>query len=113
MLKRNFFGFCATAAFLCSCTSAPVQSYRPSGSTDTAWQIDGDFNPLTKALKVRVNGQEVMAGALSFFGNSAELTGQYQSKPVSASCNQSMGVFTTKTQCIIFVNNERASTLQF
>ena len=105
----------AAAVLVTGCAStAPAQMYRPAGSTDAAWQIDGEFEQLGKKLTIRFNGETVLSGNLSFFGNTAELKGSYKEKPVSSSCSQSYNMWgTAKTQCFVFVNNERAATLQF
>lgn len=111
-------GVVCLSAFLTACAmSAPMQGYRPVGDSKQ-WHIDGDFNTLSKALKVRIDGQEVMSGKLSFLSGHAELKGKYQDKNVSATCNQTTsymtaGIIPPKTQCMIFVENERATTLQF
>jgi len=98
---------------LVACASSPMQGYRPAGSNEQPWQIDGDFNPLKNAVKIRVNGQQVIAGKFPFFSGHTELSGSYLRRPVTASCSQVASLLITKTQCIVFVNNERASTLQF
>lgn len=108
----------ATSFMLLACSTAPMQSYRPAGDSQS-WQIDGDFNPLGRELKIRFDGQEVIRGNLAFFSGSAELKGKYKDKNVSATCSQTMSaasallITSPKTQCMIFVENERATTLQF
>lgn len=95
-----------------ACASTPTQSYRPRGSDD-AWQISGNYTPITEALAIRINGLEVMDGRLSFFGNSAELHGTYQDKPVTANCYKRLSWGGEKTECQVLVSNEHAATLQF
>ncbi len=102
----------SAAALLCSCASAPTQSYRPR-NTEDSWQISGEYTPLTEALAIRINGQEVMDGRLSFFGSTAELHGFYQDQPVTASCYKRLSWGGNKTECQVLVSNERAALLQF
>lgn len=103
-----------TALYLTACSSAAPQNYRPTGSTDAAWRIDGHYNDITHALVVRVNGDDTIEGSISWLGGKAELTGKYDSKPVTASCvRQTPFGRPPSVQCIIFVSNERAATLEF
>ncbi len=98
---------------LAGCASSPMQGYRPADTPKQFWQIDGDFNPLNRAVKIRVDGQQVIAGKFPFLSRQTDLSGSYKGRPVTASCSQTVGLLVIKTQCIVFVNNERATTLQF
>ena len=60
------------------CAASPTQMYRPAGYSGAAWQIDGDFTDLTKALKIRINGQQVINGRLSLLQGNGELSGRYR-----------------------------------
>ena len=102
-----------SSSILVGCaTQAPAQNYRPAGSNDAAWQIDGTLTG--NKIDIRINGESALAGTLSFLGGNAEISGKYKEKTVSASCSTSQGLFTgPKRQCIVFVANERAATLQF
>jgi hypothetical protein len=110
---RNTLLAVALSLMLVGCASAPAQMYRPAAHSGAPWQIEGDFNSLTNAITIRINGQEVIAGRLSILQRSAELSGKYDNRPITASCSQSTGLLGTRTQCIVFVANERAATLQF
>jgi hypothetical protein len=98
---------------LAGCASSPIQGYRPADTPKQFWQIDGDFNPLNRAVKIRVDGQQVIAGKFPFLSRQTDLSGSYKGRPVTASCSQTAGLLGFKTQCMVFVNNERAMTLQF
>lgn len=119
-MKAKLIVVMAASFMLLACSSAPMQSYRPAGDNQQSWQIDGDFNPLNgREIKIRFDGQEVLRGSLGILSGSAELKGKYKDKDVSATCSQTMSAASAlllaspKTQCIVFVGNERATTLQF
>lgn len=95
----------------CSTTS-PTESFRPAGSSATAWQIDGEFTPLHEVV-IRFDGHEVMKGYLSLLTDRAELKGNYQNKPVSANCSLTRGLFSNTTECVVSVESEVATTLRF
>ena len=94
-------------------TQAPVQGYRPANHAGAPWQISGEYNDFSGGIIISINGQKVAEGSMSILSGTAELNGQYEGKPVSSSCSYNRGLFASKAQCIVFVNNERAATLQF
>lgn len=102
------------SALLSACAAtAPAQMYRPSGSTAAPHHIDGEYNDFSRQITIRIDGQPALSGTLSIFSNRAELSGQHKGQAVAASCQQVAGFFDYRTQCLVFVNNERAATLQF
>lgn len=99
-----------------SCSSAPQQTYRPSGYTGAAWRITGTWSESLlgdDTLIVNINEQEVIKGKFSIFEDSVELSGLYDGHRISASCTRGMGWLGSKVQAIVFVDEERAATLQF
>lgn len=111
---KNFLSIAVSVALLSACVSTPnAQNYRPAGSNDAQWQFTGSFNKLSGDLKIAIDGTDVLTGTLSFIGNNGELSGKYQNKSVTASCGQHQTLFKVSTDCMIFVNNERAATLEF
>lgn len=111
---RTAFLFALSAVLLSACAAtAPAQMYRPAGSTGAPHQIDGEYNDFNRQITIRIDGQPALSGSLSLLTSRAELSGQHQGRAVAASCQQITGLFQTSTQCLVFVNNERAATLQF
>lgn len=96
-----------------SCTTvAPVQGYRPPGSTAVPWQISGELFDFTN-VKIFINGAKVIDQRLSMLSGDGEFQGAFNGKQVMASCSTSTGFVTMATKCIVFVENERAATLSF
>lgn len=123
MLKSAFFAAVAAALLVaCSTTAtAPAQGYRPAGSTGAPWLITADLNELSNTVIIKINGEKAAEGAISMLTGAGEFSGGYQGKAVHASCSQSAGLVTyysyglipEKRQCLVFIDNERAATLQF
>ncbi len=105
------------AFLLAGCASASVQTYRPAGHVGPAWEIEGYYKSTTSAIRIRVNNQDVIKGRLAFFQRRAELAGTYENRRLTASCVETPGLFWTgvwtTVQCIVFVDGERAATLQW
>ncbi len=110
---KKLFLLVFTITALIACASTPIQMYRPAGSTEPAWQITGEYNEFTDSLEIFINNTSVMSGHLSFFGREAELSGQYMNKSVTSSCFTKQKFLETELQCIVFIEGERAATLQF
>lgn len=103
-----------SAVLLSACAStAPAQMYRPSGSIAAPHQIDGEYNDFDRQITIRIDGKPALSGRLSLLTSRAELSGQHNGKAVAASCQQIAGLFQVQTQCLVFMDNERAATLQF
>jgi len=94
-------------------TTAPSQMYRGVSHEGSAWEISGEFNEFSRNIIVKFNGQNAIDGNLPVFGSSGEVYGNYAGKNVTANCNQVTKVFSSYMQCMVFVENERAATLQF
>lgn len=104
----------ALLALLSGCASvAPPQFYRPANYSGAPLAISGEFNDMSNAVHISINGRQVAAGRISLFSGVGELAGEYEGKPVQASCAISMGLFVQRTNCHVFVSGERAATLSF
>jgi len=104
------------AVYLVGCASAPEQSYRPSGYNGPAWRIDGNWKESLlgdDTIKIRINGQTVITGKFPILNNTVELSGTYEEYQITASCVRTHGYLGTTIQAMVFVDNERAATLQF
>jgi hypothetical protein len=102
------------ASILVGCAStAPTHTYRPRGSIDDAWAITGKYNEITGKIDIYINGTNVIDSNVSIWDGSGEVSAKYQDKSVTASCNNVSKLFASYEQCIVFVDNERAATLQF
>lgn len=93
-------------------TTAPSNAYRAAGQID-AWQIAGSGSHTTGAITITINGQTVIDDTLGIIATDKEFFGEYQGKSVSAYCGYVSAGFSRPIQCMVFVNNERASTLRF
>ena len=98
---------------LSSCASAPSQLYRPANYNGSPWNISGEMNHFTNRITIKINNNVVIDGTLSFLSGDGEFFGYYESKQVTASCMTSMGSFSEKTNCFVFVDGEKAATLTF
>lgn len=98
---------------IAGCSTAPSQGYRPANYSGSPWNINGELNEITGRLTIKINNQVVINDHLSLLTGSGEFSAAYDNKPVNASCMASMGLFSTKTNCFVFVSGERAATLTF
>lgn len=92
---------------------APSQSYRPANFAGAPLSISGQYSDLSNAVEITINGKNVTSGTLSFFGGNGEFSGEYEGRPVNASCVTSVGLWGPKPICYVFINGERAATLSF
>ena len=110
--------FCILTVFLligCA-ASSPSQSYRPPGYSGTAWDITVTFNELTKQVVIKINGEVAIDQRLPLLASSGELRGKYKNHVVVANLSKvdTGGLFSkTYTQCLVFIDNDRATTLTF
>ena len=111
--KMKYLSLAVIALLLAGCASAPSQGYRPANYPGAPWSISGDMNHFTNSVVIKINDQTVIDKSLSIFGGDGEFSGTYDGKAVSASCFTSRGFFGNKTDCIVFVNSEKAATLTF
>ena len=95
------------------CATAPSQGYRPANYAGSQWTITGDLNQLSGGLTVKINNQVVISDRVNVLTGNGEFAGSYDGKPVNASCMTSMGLWSTSTNCFVFVSGERAATLTF
>lgn len=97
------------ALLLAGCaTTAPVQTYRAAGQID-AWHVSGRLDELSESLTIIINGQDAVSGKLSLWDGSGTVSGAYQGKPVSATCN----AVRNGRQCRVLIGSELAATLTF
>lgn len=93
-------------------TTAPSNAYRAAGQVD-AWRIGGSGNPLTGSVTITINGQTVIDDSITPLGLDREFNSTYQGKAISANCHGVSSLLSENIDCMVFVNNERASTLKF
>lgn len=93
-------------------STAPSNAYRAAGQTD-AWMIGGSGDHLTGAVTITINGQLVINDTLGLIATDKEFTGAFQGKTIVASCGYVSAGSSRPLQCMVFVNNERATTLRF
>lgn len=97
------------AALLAGCAqTATMQTYRAPGQVE-AWHISGRLDEVSQRLTITVNGQDAVSGKLSIWDGSGTVSGAYQGKPISATCNAVRG----RQQCLVAVGAEIAATLVF
>ncbi len=97
----------------CAATPAPVQGYRPANHSGPPWEIGGQYNEFTGKITISINGENITEGSMSIMTGRGDFSGHYDGKPISVSCSTTSGFLAVKTQCMVFVGNERAATLQF
>ncbi len=98
------------------CSSAPQQTYRLSGSTEAAWQITGEWKESLlgdDTVIIFIDGEQVIKGKYPILSNTIELSGAYKGKQIVAACTRNRGWLGYEVRAMIFVDNERAATLQF
>lgn len=105
-------GYLLAVALLAGCSAiAPahnVQTYRASGQVD-AWHISGRIDAMSQVLTVTINGQDAVTGNLSMWDGLGTISGMYQGKPISATCE----AVNRRRQCQVIVGSESAATLLF
>lgn len=97
----------------CAATPAPVQGYRPANHNGPPWEISGSYNEFSGKIIILINGEKITEGSMSIMTGRGDFSGHYNEKPISVSCSTTSGFLTAKTQCMVFVGNERAAILQF
>lgn len=99
-------------ALLAGCsTVAPahnVQTYRAPGQVE-AWHISGRIDAMSQVLTITVNGQDAVTGNLSMWDGLGTISGMYQGKPISATCD----AVNRRRQCQVVVGSEMAALLVF
>ena len=102
------------AGMLAGCaTTSPSQFYRPANYAGQAWAISGEYSDVSQVVAVKINGQQAVAGKLSFWTGSGEFSGEYDGRNVQASCLTSIGLWAPVVNCNVFIGGERAATLTF
>lgn len=104
-------------AFLSSCvTYAPSQNYRPANYSGAPMSITGEIDHLkglAGSLKIKIDGETVIEGALPSFSSAKEYFGIYKNHKVMASLSSVQTAYSAYVQAIVFINNEKAATLTF
>jgi len=100
---------------LAGCATTPTQTYRPANYAGPAWTIEGHMKPglIDYEITVKINSQSVVTGKMTDFQDTAEFTGQYEGRKINASCSKIQTMRGVTVQCLVFVDGERAATLQF
>lgn len=110
---KTLFAALAVLALTGCATPAPISTYRAPGQIDS-WKISGEYNALGFGLSISINGKKIIEDSMaSFYGNTKTFEATYEGKPVMAECEYKVQLFSQKMQCMVFVGNERATTLTF
>ncbi|MEW6591404.1 MAG: hypothetical protein AB1418_10240 [Pseudomonadota bacterium] len=88
--------------------TSQMQTYRAPGQSE-AWHIAGRIEEMTQVLTITVNGQDAVSGKLSIWNGLGSVSGEYQGRPISATCNK----VRQQRQCQVVVGSEIAATLVF
>lgn len=62
-------------------------------------------------VKIFINGEKVIDDRLALLSGDGEFHGLYGGRHVRANCSTKSGLVAAKTQCAVFVDQRRASTL--
>jgi hypothetical protein len=111
-MKNFFIGFLFVTMMVGCASNAPSQVYRGK-SQKQAWEITGNYNELSKWLDIKIEGQSVISQRLPLFSSAGTATGTYNGRKVSADCSRVTKFLSGYTKCLVFIDNERAATLQF
>jgi len=104
------------ALVIAACTSSQFATYRPSGSTEAAWQIDVlHKSGVTQNFKVVINDSTVIDDDANFFSGNAEAKGTYRGKEVKLMVTYSHGFLGIgeKFIAMVFISNELAGKFDF
>lgn len=93
-------------------TTAPSQVYRPSNAQQSI-KISGDYNEFSTALNIYFDGNLTLQGKMPIFSDSTELNGNYGNYDASAVCTRQTQILNEVINCMVFIDNERATTLTF
>ena len=93
-------------------TSSPTQHYRTANNTQMT--IAGTHNEITGKIEISIDNKVALSGNMpQFFGSDVEFSGTYSGMNIDAYCNTKESAFSSSVQCLIFVDNDRATTLTF
>ncbi|BAW79806.1 hypothetical protein TAO_0436 [Candidatus Nitrosoglobus terrae] len=113
MLKRLYFLLTIASLLIAACSSGPARTYAKGNHKGSVWNVDGDFNEGSNSLKIYINGYKAISGRLSFFGDTAIMNGEYQGEEASAHCRRRGGTYSDYVRCTVFVNGQKAATIQW
>ncbi len=113
-MRKSF--YLLMALFLTACaTNAPSISYRTANHQGAAWQITAKAKNgvLKNDISILINNQVVASGSLHELKMSDTFSGVYQGKAVTAECEVKIVGVNTINVCNVFVEGERAASLNF
>lgn len=102
----------------CATKVSDTYTYRPPDSDSSAWAISGrvEEGALEDQLVILIDGTEVTGGTLNEFKQKGNFTGSYKGRTVLAECELTdppAGEIAYGHECEVFVDNERATALDF
>jgi hypothetical protein len=112
MFKKSLL-LAAVAASACACAFAEPRGneYRSSIEMARGLKVSGDLVDLTE-VRIYVNGRKVIDGQVALLHGDGEFRGQYEGRPVAASCSTRPGRAAGGTSCEVSIDEERR-TLSF
>ena len=100
------------AIAIIGCSSANFATYRPPGSTETAWKITAEKNAINQ-ISVSINDSLVVKGGINVFGSSEELKGTYRGHNVVAMLTKVQKFLSSGIQCVVLIDGEMVSKFEW
>lgn len=110
--NMNGAALAAVVVLVAGCAaSAPALHTRAADGA--ALSITGSYSELNGRLLVAVNGAPAIDGRLSLWDGSGTLAGQYDGRPVVASCAQVRRGLAQRLECAVTIEAAPAGSLVF
>ncbi len=102
------------ALILIACGSTSnMMTYRPRGSTESAWNVRAEKGNVSNSVQVFINDSLVCEGGPGVFSSDADLKGEYRGHAVTAMVQRSTGLFKTGIRCMVFIDGELAGKFEW
>jgi hypothetical protein len=117
MKKLNLLFLSLTALAVIGCTTiAPTEYYRPAGSVEKPYRLGGQLDPTAGwagEVTITINDEPVIQERVPFFANTAELSGEYNGKPVLVQLTKVRTFESKYIRADVMIDKERAASLTF
>lgn len=101
---------------LCSACSSvsPVQSVQPEFYTRSPWLVEGRFSPITRQVKILIDGEPALTGSMGWWDNSVVIVENYSGAKISAYCSDYVQEAGNRLlQCSVDVDGKPTTLLVF
>lgn len=97
-------------------TTAQKEYYRPKDSVGERYRIGGKLEPCIVGageLSITINDEPIIQERLPAFANTAEVSGEYEGKPVLVSLTRVHNFGSRYVRADVSIGDERAASLAF